>query len=329
MKITTKGSKTRTVKKLIYDILDILEAVNIPMNDTDRRKEKMACACLAVANISKSFSEAESYLEDHFLTSRQIIEYENSNFKENISSGSYDDIRRKDLVLLVEAGLVINSSTLDSAAVNCPTRGYAITPDFAELIKSYNTPNWNDCLKSFLVNHKHLKEELERKRNLEKIPVTLPSGQHLNLSSGQHNVLQKKIIEKFLPIFGMGAEVLYVGDTSDKYLLKDDKTLKSLGFFKLEHEELPDIVAYTKDKNLLYLIEAVHSNGPMSEIRVRKLKKQLEGCTANIVYFTAFLDKKTFRTWATDIAWETEVWIAENPEHLIHFNGYKFLEIHK
>ncbi|MFS2517149.1 MULTISPECIES: BsuBI/PstI family type II restriction endonuclease [Parabacteroides] len=26
-----------------------------------------------------------------------------------------------------------------------------------------------------------------------------------------------------------------------------------------------------------------------------------------------------------DIAWETEVWIAENPGHMIHFNGDRFI----
>lgn len=157
----------------------------------------------------------------------------------------------------------------------------------------------------------------------------MPSGVELELSAGEHNLLQKKIVEDFLPRFGMGAEILYIGDTSDKYLYKNDDTLNQIGFFTLEHEELPDVVTYCKEKNILFLIEAVHSTGPMSEIRVMKLKKQLEKCTAEPVFITTFLDKKEFRKWVTEIAWETEVWIADCPEHMIHFNGYKFLEIHK
>lgn len=108
-----------------------------------------------------------------------------------------------------------------------------------------------------------------------------------------------------------------------------EEELKQFGVFALEHEELPDIVAYSTNKKLLFLIEAVHSAGPMSEIRIRKLKRQLKECHANTVFITAFLTKKDFKKWVMDIAWETEVWIAENPEHLIHFNGYKFLEIHQ
>lgn len=91
------------------------------------------------------------------------------------------------------------------------------------------------------------------------------------------------------------------------------------------------MIAYSKEKNLLFLIEAFHSTGEWSEVRVRKVKRKLEEshCTAEIVFFTAFENKTSFKQRAKDIAWETEVWIADSPEHLIHFNGYKFLEIHK
>ena len=132
-------------------------------------------------------------------------------------------------------------------------------------------------------------------------------------------------------MFGFGAEVLYIGDTDDKYLHLEEVELKRIKFFVLEHEELPDVGAYSHEKNLLYLIEAYHSTGEWNEIRVRKIKKKLEesGCTANVVFFTAFETKAAFKQKAKDIAWETEVWIAESPEHLVHFNGYKFLEIHK
>lgn len=105
--------------------------------------------------------------------------------------------------------------------------------------------------------------------------------------------------------------------------------MEQIGFFALEHDELPDVVAYCKEKNLLFLIEAVHSAGPMDEIRVRKLKKQLKNCAAIHIFVTSFLNKKELRKWVEKIAWESEVWIADNPEHMIHFNGFKFLEIHK
>ena len=157
------------------------------------------------------------------------------------------------------------------------------------------------------------------------IPVELPSGIEIMFSPGAHNVLQKLIIEAFLPRYGFGAKVLYVGDTADKYLHLDREGLKELKFFEISHDQLPDIVAYSPSKNWLYLIEAVHTSGPVDELRLIKLKELTNECKAELIFVTAFLDKATFRKYAPEIAWETEVWIADNPDHLIHFDGDKFL----
>lgn len=232
-------------------------------------------------------------------------------------------------MLTVEARVIINSGDIESQAVNNPTRGYALAPHFAELLASYGKKDWPNALDLYKRHSIQLAEELRRKRELERIPIVIAPDIELTLSAGAHNILQKKIIEEFLPAFGMGSELLYVGDTQDKYLFMQEDKLKNLGFFELAHRELPDIIAYSEDKNILFLIEAVHSAGPMSEVRVRKLLRQLEECQANLVFVTAFLNKKTFRKWVVDIAWETEVWIADAPEHMIHFNGHKFLELYE
>lgn len=252
----------------------------------------MAMACLAVGDIQSDFCEAKSANDGFFLTTREIISYENAHYAENISPGSYDDIRRNDLVYLVQGGVVLNSSSLDAQATNNPTRGYALNPLFAELLKFYETDRWAAELEIYRERVGQLREELERKRNIEKIPVIFPSGARLMLTSGEHNALQKRIVEDFLPRFGMGAKVLYLGDTSDKFLYMDKDALAKINFFTLEHDELPDVVAYSAEKNLLFLIEAVHSAGPMSEIRVRKLKKQLGCCTEIPVFVTAFMNNE-------------------------------------
>ena len=155
------------------------------------------------------------------------------------------------------------------------------------------------------------------------------NGLKPKLSAGKHNVLQKAILEKFLPLFGKGSEVLYIADTSNKSLyLKLDK-LTELGYSAVEHKELPDIIAYSEEKNILFLIRTCHSTDQWSEIRVKKIRDKLTECKAVIIYITAFETLESFSEKAAEIAWETEVWVADFPEHLIHFNGYKFLEIHK
>ena len=331
MKIKVQAKTSAKVRSLVYCLLDVFQKIGIPVDGTDRKVERMAKACLAVGKIKKSFAEALSEENDGFVRTRDIISFENENYGEHISPGSYDDIRRKDLKLLIEAGIVINSSSKENLATNNPSRGYALSKSFVELLYSYGSEEWDMRLSEYLKEAKSLKEELECRRNLMKVPVTLPGGKRISLSYGAHNDLQKEIIETFLPLFGFGAEVLYVGDTTDKFLHLDEKALKEINFFVLEHDELPDVVAYSHEKNLLYLIEAYHSTGEWNEIRVRKVKRKLKesGCTADVVFFTAFETKNAFKQKAKDIAWETEVWIAESPEHLVHFNGYKFLDIHK
>jgi type II restriction enzyme len=246
---------------------------------------------------------------------------------ENISSGSYDDIRRKDLLLPVEAGIVVRSASNESAATNDGTRTYALSPESAALVRQFGTPQWNASLTAYLGERITIAEQLKRTRLSTMVTATF-DGEQLLFGPGEHNQLQKAVIEKFLPRFGHSSEVLYVGDTEDKLMFCRDLKLRELGFFELSHDKLPDILAWSAAKNWLFLIEAVHSANPIDELRKRVLDALTRDCKADIVYVSAFLDRRTFRKFAKDIAWETEVWIAESPDHLIHFNGDKFLGPH-
>ncbi len=300
-----------------------MESVGIPVDTkTERAQERMSACFLAVANVTDDWSKASDSMR---LKTRDIIAIVNERFGENISSGSYDDIRRKDLKLLTVGTLIVNSGDDLSLATNAPTRGYSLHPEFRNLITHYGTKQWKTVLAEFNKNKPSLSEALARKRDIEQIPVSLPGDVMLKLSSGEHNILQKDIVEQFLPRFGNDCEVLYLGDTAKKLLHINEDALQQLKIFKLSHDELPDVIAYSKSKNWLFLIEAVHSAGTMSEIRVFGLKNLLKECPAELIFVTAFLNRDTFKKWSADIAWETEVWLAENPDHLIHFNGNKFL----
>lgn len=325
----TKSGKSANNQRLINETLSILEELGIPFdNKTEKGLQSMAMCFLAVAGVTKSWKEAKGQNENRHLTTREIIKFINEHYEENISSGSYDDVRRKHLKLLVLADLVLNSAKNPNASTNDPTRGYTLNSELKNLITFYATPQWDIKLKLFLKNRPPLAEILQRKRDLPKIPIKLPGDIVIEFSKGEHNQLQREIIEEFLPRFGYGSEVLYVGDTKNKFLHKRDDELKVLGL-ELSNDELPDIIAYSKEKNWLYLIEAVYSSGPMSEPRVLELKKRLKDCPAELIFVTAFISKTDFRKYILDIAWETEVWTTDNPDHLVHFNGDKFFGPYK
>ena len=120
-----------------------------------------------------------------------------------------------------------------------------------------------------------------------------------------------------------------LGDTAQKHIVFDVDQLSRLNIPITEHDKLPDIILYWAENNWLYLVEAVTSHGPVSPKRHRELEVLFKSSPAHRIYVTAFLGAAGFRKYAGDIAWETEVWIADNPDHMIHFDGAKFLGPYK
>ena len=325
-------ARSTTVQVRVNEALGILGALGVPLGGlTPGRLEKMTKASLAVAGLQPKtpWADAKDSSDGRQLLSRQIIAAMNLHWGDGIVSSSYDNIRRKYLVLPVAALVVLNSAKNPDANFNDGTRGFALNPAAAIAVRAFGTPQWLGEVAAFLQGRQSLAEQLQRQRHLARIPVHVRDGLTLTFSPGAHNLLQKHVIESFLPIFGFGAQVLYVGDTANKSLFVDQAGLAKLAFFELAHDKLPDVVAYSKTKNWLYLIEAVTTVNPISELRRRTLSLLTAQCTAEVIYISAFPDRATYRKFAHDIAWETEVWIADAPEHMIHFNGDKFLGPHK
>lgn len=209
-------------------------------------------------------------------------------------------------------------------ATNSPNYKYRITKEALELIKNFDTQNWEKELENYIQSHEKLISIYENKRRISKIPVRI-NGEKFEFSTGKHNVLQKAIIEEFAPRFAPDSIVVYVGDTEDKNLYKDKEVLKELAINMGEHEKLPDVILYEKEKRWLYFIEAVTSVGPISPKRLVEINNMTANCEYGKIFVTAFLNMKTFKKFAEELAWETEVWLAEMPEHMIHLNGDKFI----
>lgn len=293
---------------------------------------RLAHILLAVANIPADGSWSEAAIDgdgsDWAPRSRDIIAFINEHCGENLASSSYDDIRRKNLDFLVAASLVFNSAAKPGAATNDGTRGYAISPDASALFHKFGTSSWPAAAAVFKKRHGSLDSEFRRERRMPRTSVILPGGKALQLKDSPHNRLQKAVVQEFLPRFARDAQVLYLGDSNAKALHRDAGQLERLRFFPLENDRLPDVVAYEKNRNWLFLIEAVHSANPMSDLRHRILEKAASDCTAGLVFVSAFSDRASFAKWAGDVSWETEAWVADHPDHMIHFNGDRFMGPH-
>lgn len=324
----TRGKCGRRVD----ETLDLLSSLGVPVQSlTPIGRDRIALALLSIANIQPEtpwneaaiFEDASSWK----LTSRQIIDFQNQYWKQNISRGSYDDIRRADLEPLLLAGIAIASAGNPTANQNNPTRSYALHPQAGKVVRAYGSPQFAEEANAFLQQAGSLEERLERRRPI-RLNAKLPDGKLLELARGEHNQLQIAVLEEFIPRFVQDPKVLYIGDASNKYLHLDQQALESLGFAKIAHDMLPDIVALDQARQWVLLIEAVHSSNPISKLRHLALEEFTAGCALPKVFVSVFANRKEFRKWVLDISWETEVWLADSPDHLIHFNGDRYLGPH-
>jgi hypothetical protein len=228
----------------------------------------------------------------------------------------------------VQAGLVLANPDKPDRPTNSPAYCYQVEPNALALIQKFGTPRWDPGLRSYLASVQTLSKCYEQARKMSRIPLKLASGATISLSPGGQNELVRRIIDDFCPRFTPGATPVYVGDTDAKWAHFDEECLASLGVRVDSHGKIPDVVVHCADRDWFVLIEAVTSHGPVKPKRLHELKKLFAGSRAGLVFVTAFMDRSGLLRHLADIAWETEVWVAESPDHMIHLNGERFLGPH-
>jgi hypothetical protein len=236
-----------------------------------------------------------------------------------------ETIRDDAVKFFVEAGLLLRNPDDPKRPTNSGKTVYQIEPSALALLRKVGALDWPPALQKYLASREGLKNEIFRKRDLARVPVTLPDGSQVALSPGDQNPLIKSFIEHFCPAFALGGVVIYIGDTENKFVYLEAESLAALGVTLDFAAKIPDVIVHCRAKNWLLLIEAVTSAGPVDGKRRKELKDLFAGCKAGLVFVTAFETRRTMQSFLSHIAWESEVWIAEDPDHMIHFNGERFL----
>ena len=285
-------------------------------------KQQQADICcyviLAMAGIKTEMPWNEATNE--WIRIHDIIQFANTYYGTSYAENSRETFRKQALHRFRTVALVEDNGK----ATNSPNYRYRLTDETLQLIRNLDTNEWNKHLKLFLTYHEKLVDIYASKKKMTMMPVKI-NGDDFSFSAGKHNELQKAIIEDFAPRFAPNAECLYVGDTIEKDLVKNVEKLSELGFEITLHDKMPDVVLYREDKNWIYFVESVTSVGPMDPKRILEIEELTKNVSAGKIYVTAFLDFKTYKKFAEELAWETEVWIAEMPEHMIHLNGDRFM----
>ncbi|HTD83071.1 MAG TPA: BsuBI/PstI family type II restriction endonuclease [Gemmatimonadaceae bacterium] len=307
----------------LEDAKEILKALGLPPK---QQNDVAAYTLLALAGMRER--SRWSAAERRPLRIHDMIVFTNAKYRvpagiEPYKENTRETFRRQAIHQFEQARVVDRNA--DDLATNSPNTQYALSNSALEVIRSYGTKQFAAEAAAFRESHGSLLAVYTASKRMHLVPVKLADGRKFTLSPGKHNQVQAAVVGEFAARFVPGSTILYFGDTAKKTLILEEDALRKLCVPITKHDKLPDIVLYDKSRNWLFLIEAVTSHGPVSPKRKLEMERALKSCTAERIYVSAFPDFKEFRRHIDNIAWETEVWIAENPDHMIHFNGDKFL----
>lgn len=306
--------------KKIAEALSVLVDLGMPRA---QQNERSALALLALLDLSpgKAWSEAQ----DPLMGITPIMDWARKHYNKRYAPNTRETVRRQTMHQFVQAGVALYNPDQPDRPVNSPHAVYRIEPGCLKLLRTFGTRNYKMILAVYRANHKTLAAQYAKHREMKMVPVRIAKGRQVRLSPGEHSELIRAIWEEFGPRFVPGGTLVYAGDTGDKWGYFDEQLLASLGINVDNHGKMPDVVIYYPERNWLIIAEAVTSHGPVDAKRHKELQTIFRRCKAGLVFVSAFPNRKTFTKYLEAISWETEVWIADNPTHLIHFNGTRFL----
>lgn len=288
-----------------------------------QQNERSALSLLALLNLrpGKPWAEAENPL----LGITPIMDWAREHYGKEYAPNTRETFRRQTMHQFCDAGVSLYNPDKPDRPVNSPKAVYQVEPATLTLLRTFGTQQWHGNLTAYLAERETLIAKYAKEREQNRIPVEIAPGKEITLSPGEHSELIRAIIKDFAPRFAPGSVLIYAGDTGDKWGYFDATLLADLGVDVDAHGKMPDVVLHFTEKNWLLLVESVTSHGPVDGKRYAELAKLFADSKAGLVYVTAFPNRSIMGRYLGEIAWETEVWVADAPSHLIHFNGIRFL----
>ncbi|NLG34472.1 MAG: restriction endonuclease [Lentisphaerae bacterium] len=308
-----------SAKTRIQEVLQVLKALGMPR---EQQNDRTALCLLALLNLTpdKKWNEAKAPL----VGITPMMEFARNHYGKKYAPNTRETFRRFSIHQMVQAGLVLPNPDNPMRPVNSPKTVYQVAPAVLDLFRRHGARNWNRLLAAYNKKHKSLATRYANARRMKRIPVRI-EGEEVHLTPGKHSLLIRDAVEQFAPRFTPGAHILSLGDTGNKWALRDEAGFKELGIKLDDHGKMPDVVLHDTKRNWLLLVEVVTSHGPVNPKRQAELKVQFLKSKAGLVFVTVFPTRSIMNKYWNELAWETEVWVAEHPDHMIHLNGSRFL----
>ncbi len=306
--------------KLIDEAIEVLRDFEV---GKDQLNERSAMTLLALLQLKDG--ESWEQATNPMLGTRAIMDWIRDQFGVDYKPNTRETIRRFTLHQFVIAGIVEENADKPDRPINSPKWNYRVTEDALSVFRTTGKPAFESGVEQFLSQHISYASLTEERRNMPKTPVTLPSGQSLELSPSGQSVLIKAMVEEMLPRFAPGCRVAYIDDTDHKHGVVDSALMDELGISLKACEKAPDVIAWDAKRGWLFLMEAASTHGPVDVTRKTELHDLFADQWDKAVLVSCFPDRKTMQKYLALLAWETEAWCADTPDHMMHFNGSRFM----
>jgi len=307
-------------KQKLKEAYSILVSLGMPRPQLN---DRTALCLLALLDLPPNTPWREA--KSPFLGITPIMDWVGTHYEMKYAPNTRETFRRQSMHQFEQAGIVLTNPDKPERPINSPKTVYQIESNLLGILRKFGNPAYDTSLSNYLNQRKTLVIQYANAREMQLVPIKLKDGQQIKLSAGEHSKLIKAIIEDFASRYIPNGELVYVGDTGDKFGYFDKELLRKIGLVLNTHGKMPDVVIYYREKNWLILVESVTSHGPVDAKRHQELAQLFKSCSAGLVYVSAFPTRKVFLKHLQFISWETEVWIADSPTHMIHFNGERFL----
>lgn len=306
--------------QLIEEAIEALRELKVSEEQLNKRS---AMTLLALLHLKPGDDWGSA--SNPMLRVRDIMDWIRDFFDVDYKPNTREAIRRFTLHQFVIAELAEENADEPGRPVNSPKWNYRITEEALNVFRNRGKSVFEEVAAEFITEHKSYKSLAEERRNMPKVSVTLPSGAEFCLSAGGQSVLIKAIIEEMLPRFVPGSSVVYIDDADHKHGIVDRQLADKLGIVLSERGKAPDVIAWDCERGWIFLMEAAETHRPVDVTRKHELRELFAKQWDKVVLISCFPSRKTMRKYLAALAWETEAWCADSPDHMMHFDGSRFM----
>lgn len=289
----------------------------------ERANDRSAMVLLALAGIHGGMQWAKA--TDKRYTTREIMDWIRDHFGIDYKPNTRETIRRFTLHQFCAGGAVLHNDDDPERPINSPKNCYRLTPMVLAVVRAIDSSRYDRAVNRFVNNVETWREQQAETRKIHRVPVSMPDGRTISLSPGGQNLLMRQIVEEFCPRFTPGGSVLYIDDTDHALGTVLPDMAMGLPLKMPEHGKAPDLIVLDREHNWLFLMEACSTHGPIDVTRKRELLELFSDAGHGLVLVSCFPGRDIMRKYLSELAWETEAWCADSPDHLIHLDGKRFL----